>query len=191
MLWESYRNLRLANGAVRSTSNLTEYCIVSILHAPIVRLAAFLWPKGFPFYHISLPFLRALSTLSPGYRQSDSAVGLAHCSDTWRTVRRSSMRRIVRSLPPARPFRGAPPPSNRGGPLQRSVARITGQEENLTEWVQWTRGRSPSAQLCSQCPATNTSYTHLLAGMRQTYYLFWVTGLTWSRWWRPSNVFQK
>ncbi len=35
----------------------------------------------------------------------------------------------VPSLPPARPFRVAPPRSNRGGPVQRSVARITGQEE--------------------------------------------------------------
>ncbi len=33
------------------------------------------------------------------------------------------------SLPPARPFRVAPPRSNRGGPVQLSVARITGQED--------------------------------------------------------------
>ncbi len=28
-----------------------------------------------------------------------------------------------------------------------------------TEWVQWTRGRSPSVPLCPQGPATNSSYT--------------------------------
>ncbi len=45
-----------------------------------------------------------------------------------------------------------------------------------TEWVQWTRGRSPSVPLCPQGPATNLR-THLLTGMRQTsaYYLSEVT----------------
>ncbi len=28
-----------------------------------------------------------------------------------------------------------------------------------TEWVQWTRGRSPSVPLCPQGSATNSSYT--------------------------------
>ncbi len=32
---------------------LVLYCI---LHAPIVRLAAFQWPKGFPFYPILCDF---------------------------------------------------------------------------------------------------------------------------------------
>ncbi len=35
----------------------------------------------------------------------------------------------VPSLLSARPFRVASPHSNRGGPLQRSVARITGRED--------------------------------------------------------------
>ncbi len=30
---------------------------------------------------------------------------------------------------------------------------------NWTEWVQWTRERSPSVPLCPQGPATNTFYT--------------------------------
>ncbi len=42
---------------------------------------------------------------------------------------------------------------------------------NWTEWVQWTRGRSPSVPLCPQGPATNT-FTHLLTGMRETYCMF-------------------
>ncbi len=37
----------------------------------------------------------------------------------------------VPSLPPVRPFRVAPPRSNRGGPVQSSVARITGQENAM------------------------------------------------------------
>ncbi len=78
------------------SSSATLYCI---LHAPIVRLAAFRWPKGFPFYPILCDF--------------KSLVDVSR----------------VPSLPPARPFRVARPRSNRGGPVQRSVARITGQED--------------------------------------------------------------
>ncbi len=37
----------------------------------------------------------------------------------------------VPSLPPARPFRVARCRSNRGGPVQRLVARITGHEDLL------------------------------------------------------------
>ncbi len=42
------------------------YCI---LHAPIVRLAAFRWPKVFPFYTILCDFKSLVDVLGPGHRQ--------------------------------------------------------------------------------------------------------------------------
>ncbi len=62
---------------------------------PIVRLGAFRGPKVFPVYLFSLRFLRALSMIRSGTSPKKcSAVGLTQCSNTWRTVRRSSMRRM-------------------------------------------------------------------------------------------------
>ncbi len=59
------------------------YCIVFCM-PPIVRLAAFRWPKVFPFYPILCDFKGLVDCLGPGTSpKSDSAVGLTHCSNTW------------------------------------------------------------------------------------------------------------
>ncbi len=91
-------------------ASLSKIVLHCILHAPIVSLAAFRWPKVFPFSPIFFAILRASSMF----------------------VEYPKVSRVP-SLPPARPFRVVPPRSNRGGPVQLSIVRITGQEDLLSK----------------------------------------------------------